>query len=366
MTNKKIPNTELSELIDRIYEAATLQKWHLFVRTLAAKFPGTFVTINGHSQPEGSFVIASSQCHSVGDDDKISFVPDFSFLQMSAKNDVGQVFCTRTRELPIGFEMMSGAVLAKGDGRLLFIGLCFSSAAQQQYVNDVEAMLELLVPHIVRATNLYRTLHATQTMASEFGGLMDTITMPVVVCDENGVFLIANNAGDEVLAIDGSLYVDDNRRVAISDCADTKILLSKIKQSVVKMAPTGLRIYVEGFYRSIRIVPFVSAPPAIAGLSNLLFSQRPRVSLFIGVKNGFTIDDNILNDVFGLTPREAEICRKILDLQTPAEIALEQNKSLRTVRNQVQAIYSKLGITRGAELSEALEIFKVTDRDKPK
>lgn len=89
-----------------------------------------------------------------------------------------------------------------------------------------------------------------------------------------------------------------------------------------------------------------------------LLQEERLFAVFIGQRGGDAINLGLLQDVYALTAREAEVCGALLAGQSPAQIADGAGRSLKTVRNQVQAVHDKVGVTSGAELSEALTVFR--------
>jgi DNA-binding CsgD family transcriptional regulator len=64
--------------------------------------------------------------------------------------------------------------------------------------------------------------------------------------------------------------------------------------------------------------------------------------------------DRMLADVFGLTRAESRAAASLAAGLTPAEIAERHRITVQTVRKQLKAVYSKMGIRRQSELSSML------------
>ena len=77
----------------------------------------------------------------------------------------------------------------------------------------------------------------------------------------------------------------------------------------------------------------------------------------------------LLRDVFQLTPREAEVCSALVAGKSPAEIADLTGRAEKTIRNQIQSVNEKVGVSSTRALSEALSVFRVVgamfDTDDP-
>ena len=59
-----------------------------------------------------------------------------------------------------------------------------------------------------------------------------------------------------------------------------------------------------------------------------------------------------------LTPREAEVCRGLLEGQKPSDLAVNMKRSEKTIRNQIQSLHEKVGVTSTRELTDALSVFR--------
>ncbi len=59
-----------------------------------------------------------------------------------------------------------------------------------------------------------------------------------------------------------------------------------------------------------------------------------------------------------MTNREADVCIALVAGQSPAQIAEAQGRAEKTIRNQIQAVHEKVGVTSTRELAEALSVFR--------
>lgn len=68
-----------------------------------------------------------------------------------------------------------------------------------------------------------------------------------------------------------------------------------------------------------------------------------------------TCEEDAVESVAGLTKAEAEVLRSALRGLTSLEIALARNRSLSTVKKQLESAYRKLGVSSRAEAAASLE-----------
>ena len=66
----------------------------------------------------------------------------------------------------------------------------------------------------------------------------------------------------------------------------------------------------------------------------------------------------LLQAAFGLTQREAEVCRGLLTGSKPSDLAREMDRAEKTIRNQIQAVHQKVGVNSTRDLTEMLSVFR--------
>jgi DNA-binding CsgD family transcriptional regulator len=89
-----------------------------------------------------------------------------------------------------------------------------------------------------------------------------------------------------------------------------------------------------------------------------ILSDACLFAFFIGQPVKESIILALLRDTFKLPLREAEVCRDLLSGRSAAEISATSGRALKTVRNQVQTIYEKLGVKSNVQLKESLSVFR--------
>ena len=65
-------------------------------------------------------------------------------------------------------------------------------------------------------------------------------------------------------------------------------------------------------------------------------------------------DRERVGELLGLTPRESQLAVALAEGRTVSEVARETGRSVNTVRWHLQHIYTKLGLSRQAELVRAV------------
>lgn len=62
--------------------------------------------------------------------------------------------------------------------------------------------------------------------------------------------------------------------------------------------------------------------------------------------------------MFDLTQGEAEVCKGLLARESVGIIAENSGRSPKTVRDQIQMIFEKVGVSSNRELLESLSVFR--------
>nr|WP_284438333.1 helix-turn-helix transcriptional regulator [Thalassococcus arenae] len=100
-----------------------------------------------------------------------------------------------------------------------------------------------------------------------------------------------------------------------------------------------------------------------------VFDCEQLLAIFAGTHGAFRLNAGLLRDVFQLTDREAEICAAMVTGRSPAQIADRSGRAEKTIRNQIQSVYDKIGVNSNRELAEALSVFRTVgamfDSDDP-
>jgi DNA-binding CsgD family transcriptional regulator len=106
------------------------------------------------------------------------------------------------------------------------------------------------------------------------------------------------------------------------------------------------------------IAPFHPAMTRGTPTDRDLYDRQSLFAVFLGAPAGATVSTELLRNVFDLTPREAEICSALVSGQSPQQIAETTGRAEKTIRNQIQAVHDKVGVTSNRALGEAMSVFQ--------
>lgn len=195
--------------------------------------------------------------------------------------------------------------------------------------------------------------------ASEaFQGFLDAIALPMLVVDRDRRLVFSNVSGQRLLKRGEVFRLDANDRLQLlsKNRAEIQKRIEGVEQNEV---PSSMRLEeVEGAI-SLYITPFHPDMANSAKTDQDLFDARRLFAIFADAQDVSTVNPGLLGDTFDLTGREAEECAALLGGQSTAEIANQTGRSERTIRNQIQTAYQKVGVNALQGLNEAMSVSKV-------
>ncbi len=271
---------------------------------------------------------------------------------------------------PLGIGHWVGLAFAVSGPRYATIAFAEIDAMPvEKNYDGIHAVLELLSPHVVRAMRISRALHLAKQSADAFQGFLDVVALPLVVCDADGILQFGNEAGQRLLSRGRVLTARKNGRIALREAHETEWLYRCFRELEAERHPTGLRLDDDEGPISLCVAPFHPRMSEAVQADRDVFENRTLFAIFAGSQGEAAVNPGLLQDVFSLTAREAEVCSHIVAGKTPANIAQLTGRAEKTIRNQVQAVLEKVGVNSTGALSEALSVFRVVgamyDPDDP-
>jgi DNA-binding CsgD family transcriptional regulator len=209
-----------------------------------------------------------------------------------------------------------------------------------------------IAPHVRTAVRTHIALEgrgiAVLTQA------MDTLSIPVFVCDRTGKVVILTAAA-EVLVRDGSALQLKTGKLHGPRPLDTEMLSNAIDAAVIshqKPGPPASRtVIIRGRNPDAApVVLDVFALPSRFETSSFA-ALAPRALVVVrGRRGAGALRAAILTATYGLTPAEAEIAMRLAEGRTAQAIATHRRVAVGTVRTQIKTIQAKLGVRRQVEL----------------
>jgi DNA-binding CsgD family transcriptional regulator len=221
-----------------------------------------------------------------------------------------------------------------------------------------EYLITLIAPHMIRAARFARALNMARDAAETYSGFIDAIALPMVVLARNGQLQMANTLGQRVLDAGQILRLDEEGRAVMPDARGARMLLAAIAAAEGDSGPHAFQVEGDDASIALCVCPYRPALAFASDVDRRLFEGQHLFAVLIGARPTGAISLKLLHDAFGLTPREAEVCRGLLAGARPSQLARDMARSEKTIRNQIQAVHQKVGVTSTRDLTEVLSVFR--------
>jgi DNA-binding CsgD family transcriptional regulator len=201
------------------------------------------------------------------------------------------------------------------------------------------------VPHVHRAIILHDTFSRTRREIEAARAAIDGVPLGMMVVEEDHVVLTNRAArslldeGDVVTCLNGQLR-------AIGAQSDAKLASALRDAHARGGSAVGLRLPA-GEGNEIRAVIRPLRPPSAA----MLGVQGEAVALYVSdSRKSIETPEELLQQLFGLTNREAAVLRALVQGDDLREIAKRLDIGFQTVKTHIQHIMRATGANRQAEL----------------
>ena len=223
----------------------------------------------------------------------------------------------------------------------------------------VAEVITLIAPHMIRANTFSRALNMAKDAAETYSAFIDAIALPMIIISRDCEVQMANTLGQRVLDAGELLTVEPNTgRIALPQSRDMAKLQNAIEAAGKDSGPHAFQAEAADANIAMCVCPYRPALAFASDIDRRLFEGQQLFAVFIGAKPSGDVSLRLMQDAFRLTQREAEVCRGLLSGQKPTELAVQMGRSEKTIRNQIQSVHDKVGVTSTRELTDALSVFR--------
>lgn len=210
--------------------------------------------------------------------------------------------------------------------------------------------LRLLAPHIRRAVTISNFFDMKAVEAATFAATVETLTVGVVLADEDSKIVHSNAAATAMLAAGDPIVVRQGR-IAVQSGTTTSTLQSAVAQAAKDEATLG--------QKGIGIpIPRPGGDPLVIHVLPLRRShmrsgliQRAAAAVFVASASGPPrLPHDALNQLYDLTPAEIRIFELICDGHTRDAISAQLGVSVSTVKSHLLHVFEKTGCRRQVDL----------------
>jgi DNA-binding CsgD family transcriptional regulator/PAS domain-containing protein len=260
--------------------------------------------------------------------------------------------------VPVGVEYALGLDVREAGRFHARLRLCRARSAGDFTAADCR-LVESLAPHLRLAVGLYSDLDEARSGRELYADAMDSLTLATIVLDEHGRMIHSNRLADAVLAQRDGISASGEQLVVAGreDARRFRELVARavgqfssnrpaVAQAMQLSRPSGRPAYE------------LVVRPAPRGLLADDRRLNARVAVVIGSDVGerapAELSAEAVQQLFGLTRKEAELALRLAAGRRLLEAARDQGISLNTARAHLRAIFAKTGINRQSRLVSAL------------
>ena len=255
---------------------------------------------------------------------------------------------------PMDMVYAIGVDMREGSQYHVRLRICRPRAAGN-FIPEQCRFVESLVPHLKTAIRLYSELDTVRSERSIYAEAMDQLTLATIVVDENGRVLHSNRLADTILAQnDGISLLNNILRITNREC-------SRRFREMIRRAAEAQRLRKPGLVEVMRV-------RRDSGRSDLSLVVRPSssqvgpndeylstaIAVFLSHDSGQAperdLPANVIQELFGLTPKEASFALRLAAGESLQEASEHLGISPNTARAHLRSIFSKTGIDRQARL----------------
>lgn len=266
--------------------------------------------------------------------------------------------------LPINFRYVAVHNLLL-DEKLCVILAIHTSEQEQPLNNEQMNFLNRLMPHFKRMVHLQRQLYEFSNNSIAGYALINKMPQPIVLLNLAGAIVHTNAAVSRLVEITSLIRIKDSQLVI------QQPFESKLQENLQQL---------EHVYRSKQIDPtqllknncikihgndnetlYIFATLLASEREIKTFGIRPLVMLtFYCPSLSPSIDMQLLNAAFDLTPAEYKVAVALVEGYLPKEIAQKHKVEIDTVKKQMRSIFKKTSTHRQADLIMLLSNFPKT------
>jgi len=257
---------------------------------------------------------------------------------------------------PFDLWHIGGAHFFRDENRAAAIALQ-RGKAQGPWSDEELELVDVLVPHFQRAFRIHKEFTRLRLQEQAYLTALDHLVIGLVLLDDTARVVYANPMAERVLERHPAI-----QRVGSSTRAVDHEQAVKLQRLIQQAAnDTGDISEPSGGAIGLRHpdspwpLPVLVTPIRRAGIPGIGAVAGAHVALLMtDTEQSHPIAPDTLGEAYGLTPSEALVAIGIANGMSVDEIAQAHGTSHHTVRSQLKTIFSKLHVSRQAELVKVL------------
>jgi DNA-binding NarL/FixJ family response regulator len=281
-------------------------------------------------------------------------VPDSEFLRSEFYTEFGR---------HLGLRYVVGTVVPLGAAGVMPIGLHRPDGAAPFTEMDTH-LLECLLPHLRRALQLRHQLNPAAALGSPGLDALDALAMGILVVDAEAHVILANAAAEIMMASGSAIRClctgrrAEGRTTAIALHREDNSALRALVRVTAAGGSSGGAVRLRNGEGNAAIAALVAPLPRRLLNTSGEIAGRVAGQALILLRDLTTHQEpptaELLRDLFGLTPAEAEVARTLAGGATKGMVAAKRHCKESTVRTQVRSVLEKTGTTNLRDLERLL------------
>ena len=248
-----------------------------------------------------------------------------------------------------------GGHLALEDSHVLRVSFHHTQAHGE--LDDKTQYLNRLAPHLKRAISLRQKIADSQCDASSITNIVDKLKAPCLIVDGSGTIKYKNAEMDSLVESSSIIRIV-NKHLQLPNYAQER-MDRLIHYAVMNAQGSGSfetdnRILIhdsEGTpTHEIEITP-VSGYDHLLGLQ---YQVTMALVLITAVTNRTIWNEGLISDTYGLTLKELQLAKHLIEGLSLNEIAAKSNRSINTIKTQLKSLFLKTSTNSQSRLVSRL------------
>jgi len=372
-----IDSTQLSHLIDRIYEAGmapgtwpsvlkglagALNAKSGLLRTLDLQGQRTVLASHHHNLDPS---LQTDYCaHFVGQDPYLERLKRFPPGRMVTNDQLIDLNRFRRSAFyrhylrPLDNHFIVGGYLERRDGQYTIFGL-HRHHRDRPFARDELATVQLLAPHLRRTVQLQRRLASETRRANAAEQALEAMGVAAFLLDRHGHLVHSNSLGERLLQAPQGVFTRYGGPLRPRDPAQAKSfcgMVDRVRHATEDEGLPGTESLLLGTPDTGLPRLLATAYPVPAHRCHFREAwPEVRVAVYVGdLEDTGLLRPETLTSLYGLTPAESRLAVALARGRELAELAAEWSVSRETLRTHLKRILGKTGTSRQAELIRLL------------
>jgi len=219
------------------------------------------------------------------------------------------------------------------------------------YSEEQFEAIELLLPHVTRAVEIWSRLRMETAKAGTFGGVLDSVRCGVVLVEHDGRIVWMNQAAREMTSAHDGITIEGSMLKLDSSAADGELrrLIRSVRDGAELTRPVKVSVpRLSGFS------PYsITAAPLHREADGLPIEAVAMIVIADPVRRAASAE-HYLREHYGLTPAEAAVAAAVADGSSLREVAHRRGISFETARAQLKKSLEKTNTHRQTELAHLI------------